>query len=1029
MVNFVLKRPVFITIIYLLLLIFGIFAIRNIEIDLLPEVSGPKISIITYLPYTSPETIETRITSKIEEIVWRISGVKKTISRSSYGDSEVEVEFLKGTNVRFAQFLIKEEIASFRKDLPMEVWGPYVVRSVPEKLREKRRDFFKFQVISSMDINHLREFVIKNIVPTISSMYGVSLVKTFGGSEPVVKIILNRKKMKEYGITLSTVLNSIYLLQMKPVSVSIEKRGDREIILAGKIGISLKDMKKLPVSNSGGKVIPLSRVANIYRSYGMLHSLSRVNGMDALTLSVEKNRDANAVELSEKVRKKLEELGKRFPGIKFKILVDSGRNIEEKINKLFEKAGYIFLFVFLSLVIFLFSLRTPFIVILSILFSTVFTVDIFFLMGMSINLITLSGLALGFGMIVDNSIVVGESIVDYLVKGWGRREAVIRGTKSVMGSVFASTLTTIGVFFSFVFITGRMSAYYLPFVYSVVIALFSSMIIAFTLIPLLFYKTGAGSRGKYLLRFDFLRAPLRILTKGWIVVILIFVYIFYFSYGKFRDEVPKGEFGWSVKNDVLYLSINMPGECKISTISDILTPIEREVIGNSCVKEEVLTIYKKGALMMVKFKDEYKNTLLPLRLKNKLISLVSPLAGITVSVFGIDNKSYYSSPEGVGGSFNSEIKVGGYVFEKVRKIAKYIKDLALRGSRRVKEAIITYDRRVFFKKGEKEYVIVLNRDFISKHGIDIVKLLFFISANLNTEYNLKVMYEGDELPLVVRFSGGKAFTPDEFYDLIFKLGEKSFKLKELLKIEEVRMGGVIVKENQKYTARVMWNYMGSYRAGKRYLEKVFDEIQLPPGYTKSLGSDFMTEEEKKIIYRGYFIAVFIIFLILASYFESFYYPFLVMFSIIFSLVGVFLIFWIGKYTFDSSAYIALILIFGIVVNDAILYVDHYRESNGCAPEEASIKRIRSMLLTTLTTVVGMLPLIIGGEKNVQDVWKSLGIATVGGLLSSTFFTILFMPSFVVMGENVKKFTSLLGKTLLKGLVEGIELKGVRRRKL
>ncbi|PTB87246.1 multidrug ABC transporter, partial [cyanobacterium G8-9] len=226
----------------------------------------------------------------------------------------------------------------------------------------------------------------------------------------------------------------------------------------------------------------------------MLFSLSRVNGMDAVTVSIDKNKDANAVQLSEKINRKLAELKKRFPYVKFKILEDSGKEIKKEINKLLKKASFIFLFVFLSLVIFLFSIRTPLIVILSILFSSIFTLDFFFLFDMSVNLITLTGLALGFGMIVDNSIVVGESIIDYLVEGYDRKDAVVKGTGDVIGSVFASTLTTIGAFFAFVFMSGRMSTYYLPLAYSIVIALLSSMFIAFTLIPLLFYKTNVGSK-------------------------------------------------------------------------------------------------------------------------------------------------------------------------------------------------------------------------------------------------------------------------------------------------------------------------------------------------------------------------------------------------------------------------------------------------------------------------------------------------------------------------------------------------------
>ncbi len=1028
MVEFVLKRPVFITIIYFLLIVLGIFAVKNIKINLLPEISGPKIIVSTDWPYTSPKTIEMKITAPIEEMAWKLPEVKNTVSRSAYGSSTVEIELNKKANVRFAEFLIKEEISELKKKLPYGVFGPYVLRSIPEELKERNKDFFSFQVIAPMGVQRLREFTTKNITPLISAIYGVSTVKIYGGSEPVIKIILYKEKMKQTGITLNQVLEAIRALSLPPVSVSIEKQNEKNIVIVGKIDVQLKEIENLPLSVKGKRIITLSRIAGVYRGYGMLYSLSRVNGMDAVTVTIDKNRDANAVEISEKINKKLDQLKKRFPFLRFKIIEDSGKEIKKEINNLIVKAGYIFLCVLLSLVIFLFSIRTPLIVVLSILFSSLFTIDFFFLFGISVNLITLTGLALGFGMIVDNSIVVGESIIDYLKEGYSRKDAVIRGTNNVVGSVLASTLTTIGVFFAFVFLSGRMATYYKPLAYSVVIALLSSMFIAFTLIPLLFFYTNAGSKKSFLIRFEFMKKPLQFLTRAWLPMVILFAYIFNYSYVKFRDEVTKGRFGWEIENNTLYLAIRMPGETEISTIVDIMTPIEREVLKSKAIKEEVLTIYKKGAYLIIKFKDKYKNSFAPLALKSKLIGLVSPLAGITVSVYGIDDKSYYSSPGGIGGYYSSQVKISGFVFEKVQQLAEYVKKLALKNSKRVRKAVISYDRRFWYRGDKKEYVIVFKKEFIAKHNINIGELLSFISANLKTQYSFRVKFQGDEIPLDIRFYGNKTFTPDNFYNLLFKTGKGTFKLKEILKIEERKIGTAIVKENQKYTAKIMWNYIGSYKGSQRYLNKVFNKIELPPGYTKSKGSNFMTKKETKMVYKGYLIALIILYLILASYFESFYYPFIVMLSIPFSLVGIFLIFWLGNYSFDSAAYIALILIFGVVVNDAILYVDYYRKHAEKIAELASIKRIRAMLLTTLTTIAGMFPLIIhkGGEINNQNVWQSLGIATIGGLTASTFFTIFFLPSFIKLAEYLKNLLLIIMSSLITGIKQNLNITNTKK---
>ncbi len=1024
MIEFVVKRPVFISVVYFIFIVLGFFAVKNIKIDLLPVVSGPKLIVSTNWPYTSPETIESRITVPVEEVAWKIKGVKNTFSRSAYGMSQVEIEFYKGTNIRFAEFLLKEELSKIKKTLPIGVSGPFVSKSLPEEIQEKSKNFFSFQVIAPFNIQKLREFSEKNILPAIGSVYGVAGVEVYGGSDSVLRVLIDNEKLKALNIPFGSVLGALRVVSLKPVSVSLNSKTKKTVVVLGRGDVDMKDLENLPVEKRGNRVIKLSDIASVFKGYGLLNSLSRVNGMDAVTVTVNKNNDANAVNVSEKVHKKLEELKSRFPFLKFKVIEDTGRDIRKEIDKLGVKAFYIFLCVLISLIVFLFSLRIPLVVILSIILSSIITIDFFFLFRMSVNLITLTGLALGFGMIVDNSIVVSESIRDLLLEGVERKEAVLRGSKSVFGSVFASTFTTIGAFFSFVFISGRMADYYLPLVYSVVISLLSSMAIAFTVIPLFFYYTNIGGKKKLLISFDFLKKPLFLISKAYLVVILLFVFIFNYSYSGFKRDVVRGRFGWQVENNSVYLYVRMPGEADVSTIVDILTPVEREVLKSKAVKEEVLTVHKKGAYMVVKFKDKYKDTFLPLQLKNRIIALVSPLAGITVSVSGIDDKSYYSSPGGIGGYYSSRISISGYVYDKVKEIANYVKGLVLKKSRRVRSAVISFDRRFWFSGNAKEYVIAFKKEFITKHGIDLQDLISYISANLMTDYTLRVKYKGDQKGLEVRFYGNDVFTKQRLCNLTYKTKSGFFKLKQLITIEERKMGTPIVKENQRYKATVMWNYIGSFKGAERYKKKIFKQIELPAGYTKKMEDNFMSEREKKMLYKGYLITVFVIFLILAAYFESFYYPFLVMLSVPFSLVGVFLIFWKGGYGFDSSAFIGLILLFGIVVNDAILYVDLYRQTGCVSPEMSSVKRVRAMLLTTLTTVAGMLPLILGkqGSLQNQDIWKSLGIATVGGLIASTFFTIFFLPSFIKLGENIKSFFEILGKGIANGVRWGEDAK-------
>ena len=1015
MMDLVLKRPVAVLIFYLIALAFGGFAIRHIQVDLMPDVEEPKINVITDWPHATPETVQKDVNTPIEAIAGRIPGVAEVRSESRYGNSTVTITFEKDAHMDYAQFQLKEELAVLRGTLPRQVSGPQVRTILPDEMRTRQQDFFEVQVSAGMPLQDVRTFVRREVVPRLAAIDGISDVTIRGGSDRVAKVLLDRERLQYLDIRSETVANRLMDLRLKYAAEPLVKDDLRIELLVDNSVLNAEQLARIPIISRGDRVIRLSDVASVSMGYGTLYSLSRVNGLATVTLSLEKTQGANTIETARACRQLIDQLGDRFPDLSFRVLEDSGEDIEDQVMGLAKRAGFIVILVLASLMLFLLSFRTPLVIVATILLSSLLAVDLFYLFDLSINFISLSGLALGFGMMVDNAIVVAESIIAHLDTGKSRETAVRTGTREVAGSIVASTLTTIGGFFAFVFLSGRLAAYYMPLALAIVFSLSASLLVAFTLIPLAYAKTGLRTRPRALLHFRFMSRPLAWVRKLAPLVIALVLLLGWQSYRTFSKEVSTGGFFYRPDPRTVSVYIRMPGEADVSTIDDILLPFERRAVDRTGVKDVVLNVYRNSGHMRVSFTDEAKQTAFPFLIKDELIAVGSELAGITVGVSGLDQNGYYSSPGGGGRYMNSRLTITGFSYDQVKLEANRIRRQVLR-ERRVQESEVVFSQQ-WYGGDDEEIVIRMRQDMIRRNGISISELVGYISRNLQTELGSRVRMEGEEMELEIRFHDFRGLTREELLGVTFRSAAGQWiRLGDLVTFDRIQMGSSITKKNQKYLAQLAWNYRGSSKRARAFNRKVYEELTLPPGFTKEMDESYMTESEEQMIYRAYIIALIVIYLLLAAYFESLILPLPVLLSVPFAVIGVFQIFVHGGYSFDSSAYMGLILLFGIVVNNAILYVDHYRHDPDHDPVNASLRRVRPVLLTTLTTVVGMLPLVLetSGESETQQVWVSLGISTIGGLISSSILIICCMPAFMVAFEQIRKLGGRMKLAWLAG---------------
>jgi len=1003
------ERPVATAMFYLALSLLGIYSFLNIPLELAPKEDFPQLTIQTNWPGVPPEIIQTQVTSPLEEVASTVKGLRKISSSSATGRSTIILEFEPRTNMEFATLSLSERLSKAKEELPYGARQPWIEPYVPEDFRTE--DFLEYTISGDYPLQKLRETVREKLEFGLGSVKGVARVRVTGGSSPEIRIVLDRKKLNSLNIHPYQVLSSLYQRNQTFPAGKI-KKGNQEYIF--KVSSSIKDIKEIEetiVSYSGGIAIKLNDVAKVLPSFQDIHDINRINGQPTIRMTILKEKGTGTLKVARWVKKRLEEIKKELPqDLIFRVVNDESREIQKNLNDLYRLVaimlGVVFLIIFLIMRRFLPSL----LILSSIFFSVLITFNLIYLFKISMNMLTLGALALGFGMFVDNSIVVFENILRLREKRVSLGEALIRGPREVFLAVLASTLTTVCVFFSFPYFQGRLKMYYLPLAIVISSALAISLFVSFSLVPALsprLLKLRKGEqKEKICLAYEkFLKFML-----GHPLEVLIAVFlIFYGSYKWFKSEVTIGEwFRWYAK-EKLSISIRMPPGTDITKTDELVRKFEEKIQEADYEKEMNTNIMAENAYILIAFPPEIENSFRPYLLKEELIQLATQFAGIDIGIYGFDPQGYYSSM-GTGIYYDSRIKFYGYNLKKLSEITSELEE-RLRRNPRIKEIKIVSSRLGWWRIDSFENILKIDKEALRKYEIDPQYLYFHFQALLQgqLETPLRSKISGKEISLSIKFPEAEAMDIKSLQDSLIRTRKGEYlRLSEITTLEERPIAGSIDRENQQFQQTVMWEFRGPSKASEDYRRVVFEGLKLPPGFSASLEETWLiTKEEKAQIKLAIIFSLIAVYMILAALYESFIQSLFIMLAVPLSLIGVFVAFVIARYAFDSSAYIGVILLAGIVVNNAILLVDHInlRRRLGFSLLEAIIvgtrERVRPIFMTTSTTVLGMLPMVlIQTEAGKNQIWSSLALCTVGGLVSSTTLILIVIPIFYYYGDRI-----------------------------
>ena len=1028
MIDLAIRRPIATAAIYIALVALGAWSFRLIPVELLPDVDYPRLTVTATWGGASPEALEAFVTAPLEAAAQQVRGVRKITStsaadsRGTGSTAEIDVEFERDVRMDFARLDLAERISALREDLPPAVFAqvqPYV----PREFSDEEQPFLSWQVRGPYTFGRLAQVAEEQIRPALAAVDGVASVTVRGQEERIVSVELDRDRLDAVGVRPADVEARIrelstlrapgsLVLQGRQVALSVRTRVDR-----------VSELEELVVAQGTQGPIRLRDLGTVRETTAEPQMYYRIDGQPTISLIVSRESGTNAVRVADAVKDEMAALTDRLPpGMKVELDVDESEEIGKQLSDLRLRAFASAIVILLVLMLFLRSLEAVLVVFATIAFSILFAVNLLFLGGFSLNVLTLAGLAWGFGLIVDNGIVVLENVERHSHLTPDPREAARRGARQVALPIVAATATTAIVLVPFLFLQGELRIYYLPLGYAVGFSILASLFVAFTFVPTMASRihhwrgrvvgvrpeedvlgarggargaTGSGIPGEpfYIRGY---RAALGFALDHPLIVLAVCAGALGGSWMLFDRHVTRGVRWASFWGQDTYINvtISFPRGAGLDRSDELARAFEEKIATLPEVERYETVVLPQFANIRITFPKELETTQVPVAIKEQMVAYSYQFSGPDVRVYGF-GPSFYG---GGGAPPNYSLKVLGYNYLEVRAIAGDVADRLQRFSR-IQDVDPNASGRWFERDKEFEFVLAVDREALAARDLTVEDLLGFVSANLPGDRpRFQVLrVGGEELPFEVKLSGFGDFDLLAMEGLRVPSGAGDVRLSDVARVERRDVLSRIVREDQQYQRTVAWEFRGPRKLGDLIRDAVVEATRLPPGYRIETEEEWRwSEEEQAQVWLALGFAVLLIYMVTAALFESLAAPFVILLTLPLALIGVFLIFFYTDATFTRTAYIGTIMMAGIVVNNAILLVYHIGELRDRLPLRAAIlqgtlERVRPILMTTFTTVFGLLPLVLFAQSQDENIWNSLALATIGGLISSTMFVLVAIP--------------------------------------
>ncbi|MCX7871287.1 MAG: efflux RND transporter permease subunit [bacterium] len=1027
MIRFALERWVTVFVLSLAIFLLGVVSLSRLNIELLPDINYPLVVITTVYPGASPERVEEDVTKKIENAAALVENVKTITSTSSEGLSIVRVEFNWGTNLDFAIFDLRQKLDQLRDSLPDDSKTPSIVRQNVKSILPVAF----LALTGNVEPKYLRFLADEVVSKKIEETPMVASTTVLGGAKREIQVILDPLKLYKYNISVNLVQTTIKYNNIS-LPTGYITLGNKDFTIRPYSEITdISELELAPIKSVGNEIIRIKDISQVVDGIKERESYALSNFKPASYIMVFKEADANTVKSVKEVRKAVDRISKFLPeGVNLKVVFGFDERIEPIIRNVQEEALYATILAIFIIFIFLLSFRSTLIAFVSIPLSILTTAVGLYFNNTSVNLISIGAVSLAIGRIVDDSIVVIESIIrniknNQVTNNNELKEVIIKGTIEVLPAIVASTITTLIVFVPIIFIQGLAREIFLDFSTVIVLGLLASLAVATFVVPplfLFFYKNNFNIKhenimDKIINRLNNFYIPiLNFSLKNKLLVLSIGLGIFISSLILLaktkKDFLPTGAFpviNVQVYNSVggtLYDTYDKATKV-IRIVYDVVKKYSKPLSvtisagADSEAVNFVATISGASTISAiaetrVKFdsKDFFKYPKMIAEIRSK----VSEIPGITINI-----ADTFRSIAGLGQTKVIEVVFKGNDIDTLWNIANDYK-------REFEKIPGVADLDLSWKKGVPEFRVIIDRKKAAVYGINAIDIVNLLQVSTSGTLAGKYKEEGYEYDIRIKIP--KPTTEEELLNLpVFSpVLNKNIPLRNVAQIKPDYGPVVIAHYDRIRSISIYGNKYSNYSLSEILdnMRKIIKEKGLPAGYTFEFKGE---EQQRSDTFIAFFLililGIFLIYAVLAIQFNSIMQPIILMMSIPFELIGVVIALNLAKSSLNLMSLMGILMVTGIVVSNAVLLIDYtnyLRRNYNLSKEEALVKagmtRLKPILMTTLATIFAMIPIALGLREG-GELLRPLAIAVIGGLTTSTLLTLIIVPVFYALIEDMQ----------------------------
>ena len=1005
------QKPITTAMVFVAVMVFGIYSLIKLPIDLYPEIEPPFISIMTTYPGANAADIEINITKLIEDGMSAVDKLKEITSASYDNMSVVTLEFEWDANLDEAVSDVRNSLDWVVGNLPDDVDRPRVF-----KFNTSMMPILFYAVTAEASYSGLDRIMDERVVNPLNRIDGIGSVSLSGAPKRVVYIDVDQTKLDAYHLTIEQIGNMVSAENLNLPSGNVKMgMDDYQLRVEGEFDESA-EIFNLVVGSYSGKNIYIRDVASVRDTIKDLSIDERINGKQGLRMMVSKQSGANTVKIASKVREELDKLKKNLPpDIRIQEIFDSSTFIKTSINNLSETMMYALIFVVLVVLLFLGRWRATLIIALTIPLSLIVSFIYLGLTGNSLNMISLSSLSIAIGMVVDDAIVVLENITKHVERGGSPRESSIYATNEVWLSVIVTTLVVVAVFMPLTMLGGMTGVMFKQLGWIVTITVVSSTFAAITITPMLssrVLKLKDPNRKRSRINYDntfgklfdkldmFYEQALRWSLHHKKIVLPVILLIFLssclllrFIETDFMPQTDEGRFSAMIE-----LQTGTRVEETMKTARSIEKLVrenypEVELISSSSGSDNTGSVSSLFSTNGTNISNMTFRLSSMSKRKRSVFQIADDLRGKLKQYPEIINYNVSTSSGGMMGGDNSvSIEIFGYDFNRTNKLAEEIKLKIgeLKGAANV---------QVSRKNDRPELKVVVDREKVAQHGLSNASVANFVRNRVAGMVASKLREEGKEFDIIVRLTENSRNSITKLEEMTMTTPQgKQIKLKELAAVEEYWSPPNIDHKRKERIVTVSVTPAGvslGKLAGE--INKALKTVEIPRDLMVNVGGAYEDQQESFMdLGLLLLLSLLLVFIVMAAQFESFKNPFVIMFAIPFAFSGSFLALLIAGDTLNLIAALGMVLLVGVVVKNGIVLVDFinlmrdrgYKLYDAIALSGRS--RLRPVLMTSATTVLGMLPMALSTGEG-SEIWSPMGISVIGGLIFSTVITLVIVP--------------------------------------